>query len=647
MMLVMMVFLPILAALVCYPLCMQKSERTGLTLTITVTGVEFLLALSLLLMPGLTGAVADFCGLGLHFQAGSLRSVMALLAAFMWVMTALASPEYFDGARANARYFVFYLWTLGALQGVFLAADLLTLFIFFEIMSFTSYVWVVQNETPQAVRASETYLFIAVIGGLTMLMGFFLLANAVGELTFENILEKAPGLSTGLRYAVGVCALVGFGAKAGMFPLHIWLPKAHPVAPAPASALLSGILTKSGVFGVIGISFWLFDGVPGWGRLLLIPAAVTMLLGAVLAVFSVDLKRTLACSSMSQIGFILTGVSICSLLGEHGSIAACGTVLHVLNHSLIKLTLFVAAGVVYFNVHSLDLNDVRGFGRDKPLLKLAFLSGACSIAGIPGFGGYISKTLLHEGIVEYCEHLAAHGGNAAPYRVLEWVFLLSGGLTLAYMTRLYYILFLAEKPAHQHQKEGKYMNSMTAAVLVIGGVLMPLLGLTAHGTMDRIAAYALSFFRRDPMSHAVHYFSFANLKGALISITIGALVFAFVGMKWLTKKENGAEHYRNVWPASLDLEDAVYRPALHALSYIGGTAARAVESLGALLVYGTVDLIFLGAKDKVIPPEDEQFSAYQKQSERGRVSRSFSSDLLYAACGVLALLLLALWNMLH
>ena len=191
------------------------------------------------------------------------------------------------------------------------------------------------------------------------------------------------------------------------------------------------------------------------------------------------------------------------------------------------------------------------------------------------------------------------------------------------------------------------MGSLTAAVLVIGGVLMPLLGLTAHGTMDRIAAYALPFFRREPMSHAVHYFSFANLKGALISITIGALVFAFAGMKWLTRKENGAEHYRNVWPACLDLEDAVYRPVLRTLSYIGGMAARAVESLGALLVYGTVDLIFLGAKDRVIPPEDEQFSAYRKQSERSLVSRSFSSDLLYAACGVLALLLLALWNMLH
>jgi len=645
-MLVLMVFLPMIAAILCYPIC-GKSEKTWFTPALAVTLAVFAMALSLLTTPELGESFDGFCGLGLHFKAGGLRTVMAILAAFMWVMTALASPEYFAGARANGRYFLFYLWTLGALEGVFLAADLMTLFVFFEIMSFTSYVWVVQNETPEAIRASETYLFIAVIGGLTMLMGLFLLSNAVGDLRFENILEKAPEMSLRLRYTVGVCALIGFGAKAGMFPLHIWLPKAHPVAPAPASALLSGILTKSGVFGVIGISCWLFDGVPGWGNLLLIPAAITMLLGAVLAVFSVDLKRTLACSSMSQIGFILTGVSMCALLGEHGSIAACGTVLHILNHSLIKLTLFVAAGVVYFNVHSLDLNDVRGFGKDKPLLKLAFLSGACSIAGIPGFGGYISKTLLHEGIVEYCEHLTEHGLSAAPYRVLEWVFLLSGGLTLAYMTRLFYILFVAEKPEHQHQKEGHYMTPMTASVLVIGGVLMPLLGLTPHLTMDKIAAYALPFFRREPMAHAVNYFSLGNLKGAVISITIGVLVFLFVGMKWLTRKKDGHEVYRNVWPRGLDLEDAVYRPALRLLSLIGAAFARTVETLGALLVLGPVDLLFLGAKDRVIPPEDDQFSAYTRQSERGRVERSFSSDLLYAACGVLALLALAAWNMLR
>ena len=636
-MLILMVFLPMIAALVCYPIC-RSSERAWFTPAIAVSGAVFVMGLLLVGNPALAEGVETFCGNGIYFKAGGLRTVMATLAAFMWVMTALASPEYFSGARANGRYFLFYLWTLGALEGVFLAADLMTLFVFFEIMSFTSYVWVVQNE--------ETYLFIAVIGGLTMLMGLFLLDNAVGKLTFEHIVEKVPEMSPRLRYTVGVCALVGFGAKAGMFPLHIWLPKAHPVAPAPASALLSGILTKSGVFGIIGISCWLFDGVPGWGNLLLIPAVITMFLGAVLAVFSVDLKRTLACSSMSQIGFILTGVSMCVLLGEHGSIAACGAVLHILNHSLIKLTLFVAAGVVYFNVHSLDLNDVRGFGKDKPLLKLAFLSGACSIAGIPGFGGYISKTLLHEGIVEYCEHLTEHGLSAAPYKAVEWIFLLSGGLTLAYMTRLFYIIFIAEKPEHQHQKD-KYMSPTTASVLVIGGLLMPLLGLTPRLTMDKIAAYALPFFRREPMAHVVNYFSLGNLKGAAISITIGVLVFLFVGMKWLTRKKDGHEFYRNVWPKGLDLEDAVYRPALRGLSFVGGAAARLVETLGALLIYGTMDLLFLGAKDKVVPPEDEQFSAYSKQSERSRVERSFSADLLYAACGVLALMALAAWNMLR
>ena len=672
-MLVLMVFLPIIVALVCYPIC-GKSEKIWFTPTVAVIAAVLAMALSLLISPELAEEVEGFCGIGISFKAGSLRSVLAILAAFMWLMTALASPEYFEGARLNGRYFLFYLWTLGALEGVFLAADLMTFFIFFEMMSFTSYVWVVQNETPQAIRASETYLFIAVIGGLTMLTGLFLLQNAVGVLTLENIREKAPELSPSLRYAVGVCALVGFGAKAGMFPLHIWLPKAHPVAPAPASALLSGILTKSGVFGVIAVTCWLFDGVSGWGKLLLVPAVITMFLGALLAVFSVDLKRTLACSSMSQIGFILTGTAMANLLGEHGALAAGGTVLHVLNHSLIKLTLFVAAGVVYFNVHSLDLNDVRGFGRDKPLLKLAFLSGACSIAGIPGFSGYISKTLLHEGIVEYCEHLVEHGHSAAPYKAAEWIFLLSGGLTLAYMARLFYILFVAEKPEHQHQKPGRYMGTGTASVLAVGGVLMPLLGLTAHATMDKIAAYALPFFGVHASGHAVAYFSLTNLKGAAISITVGTLVFLLVGMRLLTKREGGAERYLNVWPQRLDLEDLVYRPLLRLLARIGGlfgklielpgaflvngrgfgwtltlgtAAARLVETLGALLVLTPINLIFLGAKDKVVPPEDDQFSVYSRQSERGRVARSFSSDLLWAACGVLALLLLAAWNMLR
>ena len=232
-------------------------------------------------------------------------------------------------------------------------------------MSFTSYVWVAHDESEGALRSAATYLAVAVTGGLVMLMGLFLLYDLCGTLSFtelpaavaavresggltastqgeDAVLSLSGGSAAGIPpltqlYAAGGCLLFGFGAKAGAFPLHIWLPKAHPVAPAPASALLSGILTKTGVFGVIAVTVTLFACDGKWGSLVLLLGVATMALGALLAVFSVDLKRTLACSSVSQIGFILTGIGLLALPGEEKELAARGTLLHMVNHSLFKL----------------------------------------------------------------------------------------------------------------------------------------------------------------------------------------------------------------------------------------------------------------------------------------------------------------------
>lgn len=560
------------------------------------------------------------------FSTDSMHIFMALLAVFMWVMTALASPEYFEHANNKARYYVFYILTLFALLGVFLASDYLTLFTCFEIMSFTSYVWVAQNETKEAIRAGETYLFIAVIGGLTMLMGLFLLYNSCDTLNIEALANLRDKIPYNIKLTVGICMLVGFGAKAGMFPLHIWLPKAHPVAPAPASALLSGILTKSGVFGIIAISMNLFVEDARWGTILIICACITMFLGAFLAVFSTDLKRTLACSSMSQIGFILTGVSMSVFLGHHASIAASGTILHMLNHALIKLTLFVAAGVVYFNVHSLDFNDIRGFGKNKPLFLVAFLCGACSIAGIPGFSGYISKTLLHESIVEYIEL----SGNES-YKIVEWIFLISGGLTFAYMARLFYIIFVADKKDGQHEKD-KYIGKATASVLVVGGSLMPILGVGCYIFLDRIAAFCIPFFNVEKMQ-VINYFSFTNLKGAAISIGIGIAVLFVVGMGVLTEGKGSAQYFKQIWPKWADLENLIYRPLLNALSFVGAVIARSVETACATLVVGSVNLIFKGAKEYWIPPENDDFGSYSRKREFSIISKAFSTDLIYAVIG--------------
>ncbi len=499
----------------------------------------------------------DICGQGLSFTVDGFRAVYVVIALFMWAATALMSPEYFRHYTHRARYYVFFILTLVSLLGVFLSADLFTTFLFFELMSFTSYLWVAQDERPASLRAASTYLAVAVIGGLFMLMGIMML--------YSNLYH---GTNYG-KYPVCGLIFVGFAAKAGVFPLHIWLPKAHPVAPAPASALLSGILTKSGIYGVLILSFQMMTGDTNWGRAMLILGLVTMLLGAVLALFSVDLKRTLACSSMSQIGFIMVGIGMGTMLGEEGTVARYGTFLHMVNHSLFKLVLFLAAGVVYMNLHKLDLNEIRGFGRKKPFLKTVFALGALGIGGIPGFSGYISKTLLHEGILEGAEYLGSQT------RLTEWIFLVSGAFTVAYMLKLFGAVFLEENRDPEVQKEydekKDYLHLPGRIALLSGAVLIPLFGLLPHLTMDRIASLGASFLQAAPSEHAVSYFAFENLKGGLISIALGLVIYGLIVRKLMMK--NG--EYLDLWPAFLDLEELIYRPLLlTVLPFIGTFFAR-------------------------------------------------------------------------
>lgn len=528
--------------------------------------------------------VPKVCGMGLHFRMDGFRVLYGTVAAFLWFMTTLFSGEYFAHYHNRNRYYFFLLLTLGATEGVFLAQDFLTIFIFFEVMSLASYVWVAHDERRESLRAADTYLGVSVIGGLVMLMGLFLLYGADGS-----------WLPT-----AGLCLLFGFGAKAGAFPLHIWLPKAHPVAPAPASALLSGVLTKTGVYGILLLTATIFWRDGAWGALILAMGVVTMVLGALLALFSVDLKRTLACSSVSQIGFVLVGVGLAGLLGEEGLPAVRGAVLHMVNHSLLKLVLFLAAGVVFMNLHKLDLNDVRGFGRRKPLLHYCFLMGALGICGIPLWNGYVSKTLLHESIVEAIG-LAAEGHissyvSAGLLKSVEWIFLISGGLTVAYMTKLYVALFVEENQDRDVQKRfdalgGSYMNSVSGGVLAVGATLLPLLGCLPDVIMGRLADLGQSLFAAGTLGvgqsfetagvqSLMNWFSLENLKGAGISLGIGVLVYLLVVRGLLMKREGESRIYVNRWRTWLDLENLLYRPVLlRTLPFVCGVFCRMMDSL--------------------------------------------------------------------
>lgn len=546
--------------------------------------------------------VADFCGMGLSFSMDGFRLFYALIASFMWMMATLFSKEYFAHYRNTERYYLFLLLTLGATVGIFFSADFYTLFIFFEIMSFTSYAWVAHDEKKESLRAAETYLAVAVIGGLVMLMGIFLLYHEMGTLNINSLYEMCIEYRKGIGaeyethintlYIAGACMLFGFGAKAGAFPLHIWLPKAHPVAPAPASALLSGILTKTGIFGILAISCNIFLYDLKWGTLVLLIGVLTMIIGAVLALFSIDLKRTLACSSVSQIGFILIGIGMQGLLASENGTAAAGTILHMVNHSLFKLVLFMVAGVVFMNVHKLNLNEIRGFGRKKPLLNFAFLMGALGIGGIPLLSGYVSKTLLHESILEYMEQLRM--GNVTEsilsigeMKSIEWLFIICGGITVAYMLKLYIAIFVEKNTQSFVQEKfdslkGTYMNHISAFAVAAAAVFFPLMGMLPNIVMDGIATFTGSFMHTDGIKEKINYFSFDNLTGSFVSLIIGVLIYFLIVRKWMMKADDlkMEKVYIDRWNKNWDLENSIYRPLLLKIfPMIFGVICRILDSL--------------------------------------------------------------------
>ncbi len=506
-----------------------------------------------------------FAGLGLSFTLDGFRTLYALLTAAAFCLAQYYSKEYMKGEAHCNRYRMFFQFTLAATMGVFLSNNVYNLFLFFEILSFASFPLVIQEETDEAKQAALSYLTIAIIGGLLILAGMTLVYAMTGSFQYDSVYEmmaEYDGQAT-ILWVGGLLMLLGFGAKASLFPLHTWLPKAHPVAPAPASAILSAILTKTGVVGMIYVVCDLMFPSESFGILVLVLGTITMVLGGILALLSNDIKRTLACSSMSQLGFVTVGLSMCALLGEENALAAGGTVLHMINHTLFKLTLFFLAGIVVKQMHTGDFNSIQGFGKKKPLFHAAYLLSALGISGVPLLNGYVSKTLIHEALVEY--------GNTP----CEWLFLISGGLTFAYMLKIYIILFW-EKGANEPEKLRLPLSTWIPVLLPV--VCCLVMGLAPNLVMDKLADAARGFFHGSEVESAMQYFSLTNLKGAAISIGIGLVLYVVVVRCFLRKKSETGVSYRPGLPAWMDLEQMIYRPLLlKVLPCIGTFISRILD----------------------------------------------------------------------
>lgn len=592
-MLAFVIFYPFAAA-VCYALMRGKKssekENNIWSNVCIVSGAVELLAAVVMLADLLAGEMEKSFNVSfLTFRISSegyIAVVLGVVAAFAWFAVYLFSREYMKSDTSVTRYEFFNFLTLGATMGVFFAGDLFTLFFFFEIMSFTSFMWVAHRQTRSALYAAGTYLGISVAGGMAILMGLFIVYSQVGTLDLGGVAEGCAAImQSGGRqwlYIAACCMLVGFGAKAGAFPVHAWLPKAYTEAPTPATALLSAVLSKTGVWGIWIVTVSMLGAEADWGAFVLIIGAVTMVYGGLRGVLSDNLKTTLAYSSMSQLGFVIVGVGMAgilkSLLSTAGiavnqnlafegyKMAQQGMFLHMINHSTAKLTLFMLAGIVFMNVGSYELNRVRGFGRKKPFLLAMFALAAAGIGGVPLLNGYFSKTMLHESITLCSEYLAQNMTYASYLSGLvngvEHLFLFSGGLTAAYMIKLCMALFAEKNEDAALQKEydvkKNYAALFTKLAVIACALPIPVVGLL-------------------PLFVEREIFSLESLSGAAVSIGVGVVVYAVIVRLVAFNRKEG--HYRDIFPRWLDMERYVYRALVYrTIPFLLGIISRILDS---------------------------------------------------------------------
>ncbi len=320
--------------------------------------------------------------------ADRLSFFFLLLISVAALVTMLCSCEYLHGARRRHIFFGFLFLTLSAMMGIALAGNLVTFYMFFELMTLFSFPLILYQKGERSARAGMVYLGFSVFGACLVLLGLFL----GGELTLRPFGRPASVTYAPQQLWAYLLIALGFSCKAGMMPLSNWLPTAHPEAPSPASAILSGIITKTGILGILRTTYFLFGATALQGTfpqtVLLALSIATIFTGSMLAYKEQMLKKRLAFSSVSQISYAVFGLALMTPAG------LCAALFQIFFHACAKLGLFMCAGnyLHYDNAHRVE--DLVGVGRRMPGVTAAFTCLSLSLIGIPPFGGFVTKWLL-------------------------------------------------------------------------------------------------------------------------------------------------------------------------------------------------------------------------------------------------------------
>lgn len=339
--------------------------------------------------------------LSLRFRVDNTGKMFASIVTIVWILAGFYSFEYMKHEKEEKRYFGFYMMVFGVLLALDFAGNIVTFYMFYEMMTLLSFPLVLHSKTREAMMGGIKYLFYSLCGAYMVLLGIYFLSRygTTFDFTAGGVLNA--GLVAGNEKVLLVIVffmIIGFGVKAGMFPMHAWLPAAHPVAPAPASAVMSGLIVKAGVLGIVRVVYYLFGAefIRGtWVQSVwMVLTLLTVFMGSMLAYREKVLKKRLAYSTVSQISYILFGLSVLQPQ------AMTGALLHVVFHAFIKSALFLCVGVIIYKTGKTTVDELTGIGKEMPITIWAYTFASLALIGIPPASGFISKWYLAVGSLD-------------------------------------------------------------------------------------------------------------------------------------------------------------------------------------------------------------------------------------------------------
>ena len=463
---------------------------------------------------------------GLELALDPLGGLFLALIGFAAVPASVYAMGYPDGGDRGQLAYVVFVVTMGLVP---LAANAMTFVIAWELMSVASYFLVLHDrESRESTRAGWIYAVMTHAGLACLLAGMLLLGADVGSLRFADWRSAAPALAASTRNAAFVLLALGFAGKAGVIPLHIWLPLAHPAAPSHVSALMSGVMIKLGIYGLLRVSLdWLGAGPPWWGVALLIAGAVSSVIGVLYALVEHDLKRLLAFHSIENIGIILLGIGSAALYQVAGQevLAILGLVAalyHTVNHAAFKALLFLGAGAVVHATGTRNMEAMGGLIKRMPWTAACFLIGSAAIAALPPLNGFVSEWLTFLALFQNTR-LDAVGQNLT-FTLGIASLALTGGLAMACFVKAFGITFLALPRSDAASRAHEASGPMRLGMLMLAAACVAL-GLGPTLVVPVFGSVAAAVLRTAPPAAAGDWLTL-RVSGEFASLSTVAIVVA-------------------------------------------------------------------------------------------------------------------------